>query len=217
MYKKMASAAPFLLLLIMVLGVVFSTISSVKSEGEPPSVPASVHLSPESPIGIDIGETFTVTVSVSGLAGKNLYGFEVALVWNTAAVRYVSHEVKVPVETYSEGVLYQPIVKVKNDVNSGAGTYWVAVASMLPAGPFNNDGVLFTITFVLMQKVDNPYALGPLILSDNEGREILTSGFQYIGNQTPGSGSHKINEAAIRKWLEWWITVVWHIPKAVRQ
>lgn len=54
-----------------------------------------------------------------------------------------------PVETYLEGILHQHILEIENDVDTTAGTYWLAYASSLPAEPFNGDGFFLKIAFVL--------------------------------------------------------------------
>lgn len=212
MSKKLYTAVPALLLLTLIIGTLSGMIISVKSASPPlPSRPL-VMISPEAP-NVNVGETFCVTVSTSGLAGKNLYGFELLFVWNTLAVEYVTHEVKVPVETYQEGIMHEPIVEVKNEVDTNAGSCWLVYASMLPAEPFNNDGVIFTITFRLLKSSANPYALGPVVLSDKNGNDVLAANPPDSGTPAYVPGTHKVDERWVKKWLEWWITVTMHIYK----
>ncbi len=204
MSKKLYTAAPALLLLTLILGTILGTIVSVKSASVPPAPRPSIAMSPDAP-NVNVGETFSVTVSVSGLAGKNLYGFELLFVWNTVAVEYVSHEAKVSAETYPEGILHEPIVKVKNEVNTTAGSCWLVYASMLPAEPFNADGEILTITFKLLEQSAIPYALGPVILSDKNGNDLMAIHLSDFGTPVFVLGGHRIDEQWAKRWLEWWI------------
>jgi hypothetical protein len=188
-----------------------------------------VEITPDSVAGLSVGSTFNVTVSVSGLAGKNLYGFDINFTWDTSVLQYVSHDLEVPVETYPGGVLHQPVVEVMDQLNQSAGTYWVAYASMLPAEPFNGDGVFFTVTFVLLQSSSNcPYGLQHVILADNDGNIIPLNSLQtpetlssYVSNgATPANQTLASEEALARKlcgeeWLAWWITVTTGCPYGI--
>jgi len=92
-----------------------------------------------------VGQEFTVAVKIVDVT--NLYGFDLKLGWNTTVLDYVTHSVKVPRNTYPEGVLWNPATALKNEVNTTAGTYWIAYYSSLPAPSFNGTGTVFTITF----------------------------------------------------------------------
>jgi hypothetical protein len=84
-----------------------------------------------------------------------LYGFDIQFGWDPEWIEYVNHTKMIPVEQYPEGILHAPTIPVKNDVDETAsmpgaepGTmYWLAEAAMLPAEPFEGDGVCFRITF----------------------------------------------------------------------
>ena len=112
-----------------------------------------VYILPENASGKQVGEIFTVTVGANYLTGKNLYGFDIVLKWDPTSLEYVSHEVKVPVEVYSNGVLHAPIIEVKNEVDDYVGACWIAYASLSPADPFNEDGIFFTITFKVIKEL----------------------------------------------------------------
>jgi hypothetical protein len=53
----------------------------------------------------------------------------------------------VPKDTYSDGVLWNPIIPIEDEVNPPAGTYWIAYTSRYPAPSFNGTGTVFTMTF----------------------------------------------------------------------
>jgi hypothetical protein len=91
------------------------------------------------------GTQFTVTVKVYNVT--NLYGFDLKFRWNTTFLQYVSRSVHVPRDTYLDGVLWNPVLQLTDEVNATAGTYWISYASMLPAPSFNGTGTVFTMTF----------------------------------------------------------------------
>jgi len=99
------------------------------------------------------GTQFTVAVRVYNVT--NLYGFDLKFRWNTTFLDYVGHSVHVPRDTYTDGVLWNLVIPVADQVNTTEGTYEVACASMAPAPSFNGTGTVFTMTFeVKMQPYD---------------------------------------------------------------
>jgi PKD repeat protein len=119
-----------------------------------------------------IDEYFTINVKVFNLTDNwivvdpvrrtkhwigNLFGLELKLSWDPTILNYTSHVVKIPVEVYSDGVLHGDptdpsygMYWIKDDVNVTAGTYELAVSSMLNPEPFNNPGqsnIIFNMTF----------------------------------------------------------------------
>jgi len=75
--------------------------------------------------------------------------------WSVASLEYIKHEVKVPVEVYYDGVLHEPFLEVKNEVNEINGTCWIAYASIWPAKAFEGEGIFFTITFKVIKESDS--------------------------------------------------------------
>ena len=94
---------------------------------------------------LEPGEEFSVNITIEDV--ENLYGIEIEFTWNPSIIEYVSHEVKIPVESYPEGVLHEPVLEVKDEVNAAAGDYAIAYSSYQPAEPFNGSGIIFTMTF----------------------------------------------------------------------
>lgn len=202
------------ILLLLPAFLVFGAIANVKSSSEPSDTYPSVYISPEGTAGINVGEVFTATVGITDLVDKNLYGFDIMFKWNTAVLQYITHEVKVPVETYPEGILHESTLEVKNEVNESDGTLWIAYASLLPAEPFNGDGIFFTITFVLLEASDSKFTLEHICLVSDDCKVIPTSGCQNPENPTMPSSSPRMTEhqeLRAEKWLEWWITVTWQL------
>jgi hypothetical protein len=70
---------------------------------------------------------FNVGVKISNVT--NLYGFDLKFRWDSKLLDYVNHSVRVPKDDYPDGVLWEPIMLVKDEVNATAGTYWIACTS----------------------------------------------------------------------------------------
>jgi len=91
------------------------------------------------------GQEFTVAVKIIDV--ENLFGFDIKFRWNTTFLEYVTHSVRVPRNTYLDGVLWNPILQLADEVNATGGTYWIAYSSIDPAPTFNGTGTVFTMTF----------------------------------------------------------------------
>ena len=94
------------------------------------------------------GSQVTVNVNVSNAV--DLYAIDIDFSWNTTWLAYVSHTVKIPVETYPDGVLHETVVFVKDDVDIPGGTYDLTVTSLPPAPLFNGSGIVFEMTLQTM-------------------------------------------------------------------
>jgi hypothetical protein len=85
-----------------------------------------------------VGDNITITVWVFNLTPTevpdpswpfykitlgNLWLASLNFTWDPSVLNYTSHTVTIPVETYSDGVLHEPVVELANEVNSTAGTY----------------------------------------------------------------------------------------------
>jgi len=103
--------------------------------------PATIELGPE----YCVGETFTLAARIDNVG--YLYGFEFKIIWNTTYLEYVNHMLKLPIEMYPDGILYEPLLVIKNQVNTSEGWYWLAVSNISPAPSFNGSGTAFEITF----------------------------------------------------------------------
>jgi len=145
------------LLLTGMLAFSFNTnaVMTHKPDATASGAPAAVKVIPEI---IELGPQnvtdleFTVAIVVEGIT--DLAGFDIQLEWNTTCLDYVGHSATVPVENFPPpqepspygGILHEPILTLKNEVNQTAGTYWVAFATF--DGPsFNGSGTVFIMTF----------------------------------------------------------------------
>ncbi|UCD95990.1 MAG: hypothetical protein JSV35_05705 [Candidatus Bathyarchaeota archaeon] len=114
-----------------------------------------------------------VTVNVTVVDAINLESLDIHFSWNTTYLNYVDHTMKVPVETYPDGVLHEPIILLKDEVDDVAGTYWLTVAT-LGGDPFNGNGTVFEMTFMVQNQPywdevplpPNNYVSFPLLLDE---------------------------------------------------
>ncbi|MDH5448121.1 MAG: cohesin domain-containing protein [Candidatus Bathyarchaeota archaeon] len=104
-----------------------------------------VYVDPPSITGLSISETFTIDVIIANIT--NFYGIDLQFGWDPAILEYVSHTMTIPADDYPSGILWEPGIKIKDEVNATAGTYWVAYASMDPAPVFDGTGKVFNMTF----------------------------------------------------------------------
>lgn len=106
-----------------------------------------------SPITVQLGSAFTVACVIENVT--DLSGLDIQIAWNTTMLTYVNHTATMTVENYPApippspyaGIIHDPPLPVKNDVNTTTGTYWVAFFTL--GGPsFNGSGTAFVMTFM---------------------------------------------------------------------
>lgn len=224
MKKNPKTIIPILMLSMLAMSALTIALTSVVSANTLNSQPyfnettdlVYITVSPEGVGGIEVGQTFTVSVALSGLEGKNLYGFDIRFWWNPNAVEYVGHEVKISSDLSVQTILNQPVYEVLNVADASAGSASFAYASLLPAQPSNNDGTVFTVTFTLLAPSEKPFWVQEVVLADNQGNIIPVVGFQDFEGPSPPPAAYSVSDTLSRhrmlsaaKWLEWWITVTW--------
>jgi hypothetical protein len=141
-----------IILLAATIKVPFFSNSSASTETVVKVEPSSIELGNRTGDPIPIpGTQFTVAIKIYNVT--NLYGFDLKFRWNTTFLAYVNHSVCVPKDAYPDGVLWKPVMPIKDEVDAATGTYWIAYASM-GAPSFNGTGTVFTMTF---QVINQPY------------------------------------------------------------
>jgi len=135
--KKKITCAVFLAMLALTL----TFRSNIVSSQETPLI----YVDPPSVVGVSPSQNFMIAVKVANVT--NLYGFDIKLRWDPEILDYVSHIAKIPISTYPDGVIYEPMITLKDEVNETAGTYWLAASSLFPAPSFNGTGIFFEMTF----------------------------------------------------------------------
>jgi hypothetical protein len=145
----------------------------------------SLHLTPTSETKVHVepaliedttlapAANFTVELRISNVT--DLYGFDIILGWNASLLSYSSHLLKIPVEDYPGGVLHKPTFLVANQVNTTAGSCWVAASSLSPAASFNGSGAVFEITFTVLDHGEGALDILKSAISDSNGESIAHS------------------------------------------
>ncbi len=196
----------FIAILLIVAANFAVVTTSQKVQGSPITFPTewpSVYVYPETVVA-DVGDLVNVSIVVFNLTDAkvpdpdnpilqrslgNLYGFDIQLAWNSTILRYVSHTVTVPLESFPNpippspypGILHNPIFELVNQIDETAsipgsepGTMaWVAYAAFPPAAVSNGNGTFLTMTFEVMQNGSSPVRFTGVALSDKDGNPLL--------------------------------------------
>jgi len=103
----------------------------------------------------DIGETFTINITVADV--QNLYGIEVILYWNASVLHAMSVDTRLGVESHPDGVLHEPpsIFVAENNVTQKQGKYVLTATSVAPAPSFSGSGNIVRITFNVTSFADS--------------------------------------------------------------
>jgi hypothetical protein len=125
-----------------------------------------IYVDPSLVSGVAPNGQFTVSVKIANVT--NLYAFDIILSWNPSILKHVSHQVRIPVATYPDGVLHEPYLPVRDTVNDTSGTYNAAFSSMAPAPSFNGSGTVFTITFKVLAYGQSALAFTSVKLANHE-------------------------------------------------
>ncbi len=95
-----------------------------------------------------LDESFTITLGLSNV--QNLYSLEVILHWDPTVLRAANVEIRLGMETFSDGVLHEssssPSIFIAEN-NLTQGEYRLVATSMAPASPFSGSGNIARITF----------------------------------------------------------------------
>ncbi len=175
-----------IMLMLLVLGLSFASEVGKSNIFQPMSTEPVVRFKPQF-LNVSVGQMFTLTVLVENVS--LLYGFDLQITWNTTCLEYVNHTATIPVETYSGGLLYEPILLLKNQLdenNSIPGAepetrYWIAASSMPPAPSFNGSGNAFAMTFKALNHIGmTTLNFTSVQLSDPDAEVILYTSFNCV-------------------------------------
>jgi hypothetical protein len=194
--------------------------------GLPTNMPA-IYIEPAN-ISASPGETFNVSVRIFNLTNSfwqtethwfrgddlgpwsdiplynyslgNLIGLDIQLGWDETVLKFVSKITKIPVEDHPDGVLHQPIMKIRDEVNETHGfpypqpeesKYWLAYVSAF--GPsFNGNGTVCKLTFEVLKEGASNLTLTrtqlsaqvPLIQSPQIPHKFISAFFRSPGART---------------------------------
>jgi len=136
--------------------------------GDPTLIPAQTHSRPVARVRVFpealefgpepvVGQNFVVSVVIEN--ATDLCSLDIELHWNTTYIEYVNHTATIPIEDYLDpvspspysGILHNPILEVKNEVDISAGIYWAVFSTMGKSG-FNGNGTVFVMTFRIVHQ-----------------------------------------------------------------
>jgi hypothetical protein len=155
-----------------------------------------VYVNPPSIEDLSPSQTFTIEVIVANIT--NFYGIDIMFRWDPTILEYVSHTAKIPVEDFPGGILHEPGISIKNQVNATAGTYWLAYACMDPAPAFTGTGTAFNMTFKVIGLGHCSLDIYTSNLSDDGGNPIahdVQDG--YFSNYVPSEARILVNPHTI--------------------
>ncbi len=110
----------------------------------------------------DLGETFTVNITVSNV--QNLYGVDVELSWNASVLQVLNVDSRLGVESHADGLLHEilpdaEIDVVEDDVSAETGNYHIVATSVRPAPSFSGSGNIAVLTFNVTSLGHSGFAL----------------------------------------------------------
>ena len=193
----------FMLLLILTVALIgspFSSKTAALTETVIKIEPALNEFSNSNGDPIPIpGTQFNITVKIYNVT--NLYGFDLKFRWNTTFLKYVSHSVSVPRDTYVDGVLWNPILQLADEVNTTGGTYWISYASMAPAPSFNGTATVFTMTFEVIKQPYDYETGGPEINPVDTVLDFSSTDLAPRVSEGPVVPiTHSVEPATVRIW-----------------
>jgi hypothetical protein len=141
---KLKTAKTLLFILITTL----LTLSLIQTAFPQSSSNTKVAVNPEATNAI-LGETITINITLSNV--QNLYGLDVTLLWNPSALTVQNINIRLGVESNSDGVLHEApsadIFVQENTADQENGEYHLVATSVAPAPSFSGCGNIASITF----------------------------------------------------------------------
>ncbi|MDW8040345.1 MAG: PKD domain-containing protein [Nitrososphaerota archaeon] len=211
--SRTATYLVVMLLLISLFTIEPFDISNATDSGFPTVLPF-LYIDPEK-IVANVGDEITFSIKIFNLTNNwipdpqyptvqrpigNLYGFDLKVKWDPQILECINRTVTVPVETYPNGVLHEPVLKVRDVLNNAEGTCRIAYSSQ-GGPPFNNPGrsnniviLKFRVktegsTLVELVPVDpGSTPQQPAKLADNQANRIV---YSYRGALFEVAGSPK--------------------------
>jgi len=142
--KRLLHSARIKLLCILTILIFISfamQIITIKSASE-----TEVRVEPFSSFA-DPDNNFTINIHLMNI--QNLYGVEVRLLWNASLLRLIRANVTLGVQSYPQGILNEPVEVFYNKIDNDIGEYLLVATSTSPAEPFNGNGNIVTLTFIV--------------------------------------------------------------------
>jgi len=141
---KLKTAKTLLFILIATL----LTLSLIQPAFQQSSGNTTVAVNPPTTNAL-LGETIKVNITLSNV--QNLYGVDVTLFWDPSALTIQNVNLRLGVESHSDGVLHETasaeIFVQNNTMDQENGEYHLVATSVAPAPSFSGSGNIASITF----------------------------------------------------------------------
>ncbi len=176
---------------IIVSGIIISTERVATSPV--PRATARIYMEPQNATA-NVGGSYTISVKIADVT--NLYGFTIQMRWGTAVLKYVSHTVTIPVETYPGGVLHSNVFQIEDKVDETASipgaangtTYSIKYLSLPPAPSFNGTGTVFNMTFQVLRDGECDIFFTSTLMSTPAPAQPIPHTVENAFFYRPGSG-----------------------------
>ncbi len=132
--------------IVLLVTLIIPTICSVNAV----SAQSLATVKIETSTTASLGESFVVTIAVVNV--NNLYGLEIVLNWDPAILQATNVDLRLGVESHSDGVLHEnpssrSVFIAENNLTQARGEYRLVATAMAPAAPFSGSGNIVKITF----------------------------------------------------------------------
>jgi len=173
------------MIILLIFGASLACREATSNVLQPESTETIVRFEPQF-LRVFVNGTFTIKVLVENVS--SLYGFDIQITWNTTCLKYLNHTSTVPVEIYTGGLLHEPILWIKDEVNETGvpnaqpeTRYQIIISSMAPAPTFNGSGSAFTMNFkALNQTGITTLNFTSIKIGDPVGQPILHASFNSV-------------------------------------
>lgn len=132
--------------------------------------PATVRLAPAT---LDVGAGLTAAVAVRVENVERLYGLDIRLAFDPAAVEVVDADPAAPGIQVRPGDLLSLDMVARNTADNTAGTVWFAMTQVNPSPEVSGSGIAFSVTFRGRREgAKSPLAVTYARLASRDGREL---------------------------------------------
>ncbi len=125
------------------------------------------------PATVDIGAGLTAAVVVRVENAEGLYGLDIRLAFDPAAVQVVDADPATPGAQVRPGDLLSLDMVARNTADNAAGTVWFAMTQVNPSPEVGGSGAAFTVTFRgVCEGARSPLTVTYARLASRDGREL---------------------------------------------
>lgn len=150
--------------ILMMLIVISSLFEPVQAQ-----TPPVISIQPEQ-MQVGVGQEMEVAVAINGASG--IYGFEIYLKFDPAAVEIVDADSNIAGVQVSLGTFLEPGLLVLNDADLTTGVIKFAMSQRDPALPKDGDGALLVIKFLGKSVSTTELVITSVLLATQDGTAV---------------------------------------------